>query len=758
MSGESNPFTVLATSYGLDRKRWASRLGTFLLLASLVVPISLAVVGVSGQPDLVRLSGYIKSTDGVPLANCYIYVSDQDHSFVGDANSDEAGYYELYVSQHEAYNLDVDHYSDTDPYLYDYIPGNVEGVERGDTVEIRIDFRLKPGANIVLHTYDSNGALLQYKDFRTATNSHAYVTDLNNLPYYGVLRGVHDEASDWDLPAFVVLPGIPTSIHVQWEIPGFGEIILSPDNEGDGYVVDSQGDKLVLNFNYEAAKSKLAALQTDYDLFVSQGYDISDSVGEDLTSAEAHLVVAEGYLNQDPPEMQGAIQELDLSLNHALWAHEQLHLDKAQVDINTYRKGNARLTIVDHEGSPIPGCSVSFQQIRHDFLFGASPTGRIGDPVAYAGLLREAGINYAYMEASYKGIEPSPGEFDWDGTDPWVQDLLDEGFKVFGAVALWCYRSDGLGDIFCPTYFDDMSLEELKTNIYEHMYALVGRYKQDIDTWEINEPNAGWTNPLNLTWDQRFEIYEAAALGIRDADPTAKVLYDSNALPYEFGVRKLEDTGRKVGGISFPEFLNLIVETGIPFDVIGLEFYYSDGVGYGPPGLDLVSISSILDQYSSFGKPIYVRELSAPSSQVPDTSWWHRPWDEETQAEYLSKFYTIAFSKPLVQEIGWSWGIVDGNTFLTDGGLFHSDLTPKLSYHALKDLLASWTTDGKGRGDGNGEFEFRGFAGEYALTVRCDDGEVADAKIHLREGEDNSFSIVVSHKVYLPLVLKSRSQ
>jgi len=189
-----------------------------------------------------------------------------------------------------------------------------------------------------------------------------------------------------------------------------------------------------------------------------------------------------------------------------------------------------------------------------------------------------------------------------------------------------------------------------------------------------------------------------------------------------------------------------------------LEFYYSDGVGYGPPGLDLVSISSILDQYSSFGKPIYVRELSAPSSQVPDTSWWHRPWDEETQAEYLSKFYTIAFSKPLVQEIGWSWGIVDGNTFLTDGGLFHSDLTPKLSYHALKDLLASWTTDGKGRGDGNGEFEFRGFAGEYALTVRCDDGEVADAKIHLREGEDNSFSIVVSHKVYLPLIMKSRSQ
>ena len=735
---------------------------TFLLLASLVVPISLAIVGVSGQSDLVHLSGYIENTDGVPLANCYIYVSAQDYSFVGDAHSDEAGYYELNAPQREAYNLWVGHWSDTDPYMFDHIPGSVEGVERGDAVEIRIDVRLRPGANIVLHTYDGNGVLLRNRDFRTATNSHAYVTDLSNLPYYGVLEVVHDEASegDWDLaiPAFVVLPGIPSRIHIQWEVPGFGKIILSPDNEGDGYVVDSQGGKLVLNFNYEAAKSKFAALQIDYDLFMSQGYDISDPVGEGLTSAEAHLVAAEGYLAQDPPEMQGAVHELNLSLKHALWAHEQLYLDKAQADIDTCRKGNARLTIVDHEGNPIQDCSVSFQQINHDFLFGASPTGKVGNPLLYADLLKEAGINYAYLEASYKGIEPSPGEFDWDGTDPWVQALLDEGFKVFGALALWCYRDSSLGDIFCPLYLDDMGFEELKTNVYNHMYAFIGRYKRDIDIWEINEPNASWTNPLNLTWDQRLEIYRAAAMGIRNADPTAKVLYDSNALPYEFGVHTLEDTDRKVGGISFPEFLNLIVETEMPFDAIGLEFYYSDGVDYLPPGLDLVSISSILDQYSSFGEPIHVRELSAPSSQVPHSSWWHRPWDEETQAEYLTKFYTIAFSKPLVQEIGWSYGIVDGDTFLVNGGLFHSDLTPKRSYHALRDLLTSWMSDGNGITDGNGEFEFRGFAGEYALTVQCDDGKMAVEKVHLREGKDSIFSIVAYHKAYLPLVMKSHSQ
>jgi GH35 family endo-1,4-beta-xylanase len=739
---------------------------SMLLVSFLLSVLANPNVFANGSSQQIKLFGFVMEMDGAPLAGAFVGVSNESFEYLGGAVSNQVGYYEFLVDMPGTYYLGAQHNSTTDPDVHDYIPSTKTVVTREGS-ETRTDFRLRPAGDIVLYAYGEDGAMLRYGEFSTITNGHAYVTDLNGLPGYGVFRVVSDEysrenpSSGWDLqiPAAIVPPRTLNAIHVQWEVPEFGKIILTIDNEGRGYSLNEKGEVLTLNFNCEAAKSELAALQRDYDLFESQGYEIPSSIGEDIAISRQHLATGEHYLlDIIPADMPKAIEEFNLSLKYCLWAHEQLLLEKAQADIEEYRKGNVTLIVVDQDGNSLPDRTVSVEQISHDSLFGASPTGKVGDSLLYADLLREAGINYAYLEAAYKGIEPSPGVFDWDGTDPWVQALLNKGFRVFGALALWCYRDSSLGDIFCPQYFDDMSFEELRTNIYNHMVAFIGRYKRDIDIWEINEPNAPWTNPLSLTWLQRFELYQAGATGIRNADPTAKVLYDANALPYEFGVQPMEDTGSKEGGISFLEFLKRVVETDMPFDAIGLEFYYSGsgGGGFSPPGLDLVSISDIFDQYSSFGKPIYARELSAPSSQVPNSSWWHRPWDEETQAEYLTKFYTIAFSKPLVREIGWSYGVSDENAFIITGGLLDAQLNPKPSYYALKDLIDSWTTSVFGTTDPAGEYNFRGFAGNYRVAIQDSGGQSYETVIHVSEQETEEITIeFVPFKIFLPLTLRN---
>lgn len=602
---------------------------------------------------------------------------------------------------------------------------------------------------VAIDAYDGDGNLLSYIDFREITNGEAYATDLNNLPCYGSLSSLRTDYSAKAIPAFHVLVQTPYKIHVLWEVPEFGKVMLSADNEGKGYSVDREKGELTLNFNYEAAKSKLSMLQRDYDLFQSQGYSISDSVGEDLTLSKEHFELAEGYLTQTPsPDMKSAVAELNLCLKHSLWAHEQLHLDRAKADIENYREGSAKLKVIDAEGKPLSGCTVSFQQASHDFLFSANPIGKYYkyEPQR-AALLREAGINYSYIIAPWRVIEPSPGKFDWEVIDTHqdIQAQLEQEFKLMGDCTLWFIR-DGAGgvegDEHCPHYLDNMTFEELKQHVYDHMYALASRYKDKIKTWEIYGANHG--NPLGLTWDQNLEIYKIFAEAVTDANHEAKIIYASQALPYQWNRPRLEDTSAKAQPLSYLEFMSLLMERQIPIDIIGVELYYSGVLpkdNYVTPGLDLVAVSNLLDQYSSFGKPVFLREVSAPSVHVPGSCWWHRPWDEQTQAEYLEKLYTVAFGKPLLQEICWSFGVSDDEAFMTGGGLLDADSNPKQSFLALKNLIKSWTTTGTGVTNEKGEFELGGFAGDYDITLTSPDGHSYKTKIHISEQECTELTI-----------------
>jgi hypothetical protein len=162
--------------------------------------------------------------------------------------------------------------------------------------------------------------------------------------------------------------------------------------------------------------------------------------------------------------------------------------------------------------------------------------------------------------------------------------------------------------------------------------------------------------------------------------------------------------------------------------------------------LDLASISTLLDQYSSFGKPVYINELSAPSTYIQGAGWWHRPWNEKTQAEYVEKFYTIAFSKPMVKLINWSWGSTDHDAFTIGGGLLDSNLKPKASYQVLKNLIDSWQTSGSGITNDKGELGLKGFAGNYAISVKTASGQNFKTRIHISEQQITQAEINIASR------------
>ena len=713
--------------------------------------------------DSVQFYGYVTNEDGNPITNSCVTANyrDQNEAFFKNTQTDKDGYYELDVPNLPSYDLYIEGRECGDAFSFRYVPIN-QTISVAKPGSIRLDFKLKSAASIVVHAYNDNGNLLRNRDFQSVTMGMFFATDLNDVPNHAVFSPLHDEYSisrgskgdtDLALPAFMVLPRTPYKIQIHWEVPEFGKVMLFADNEGDGYSLADRGEQLILNLNYETAKSKGTMLRRDYDLLKAEGYKISGSVPEGLDSGNVHLRAAEEYLQSPTPDMKNAVAELNLSLKYFLWAHEQLYLDRASADIEKYRKGDARIKVVDDAGTPLGDCKFSFEQTRRDFTFAvaASPN---DNKKEYIDLLEQAGINCIYSYFQYGGVQPEPSIFDFRSGDNMVNSLQRNGFRSIGDLGwLFARTSWGVPDNDCPAYLDSMSFDEVKQNVYQHMFAIAERYKGKIDIWEaLAEPTMGFANEFNWTWNQKFDIYKTAARAIKDANPEAKIFSWNPSLPYElFRDYNPEDLNldRKAAQIPYSVFIHLAAEKQLPIDIIGLHLVNSGvDVYIEPPHihptLDLVSLSTLIDQYARFDKPLFFREHHTPSIQVEGGGWWHRPWDEPTQAEYVRQFYTLVFGKPLMTGIGWSTGFSDPETEKygsLGGGILDADLNPKQSYFALKDLIKSWTTAGNGKTDENGEFYFRGFAGDYEITLETADGHSHKTTAHIDEHQVNEITI-----------------
>jgi endo-1,4-beta-xylanase len=440
------------------------------------------------------------------------------------------------------------------------------------------------------------------------------------------------------------------------------------------------------------------------------------------------LNMAEGYLNGPSPKMWKVVAQLNASLKLSSYAHENLLLAKARPDIEKYRKGDITVIVVDGDGKPIPDCEVSYRQVSHDFLFAVFGVGIPGqDDFKFVDPLKKAGVNFTYTFYGWKNIEPEPGIFDWPGTDYIVEGLLSRGMDRLSGFPCFMYRDKGeWSDTCAPSWWDGMTLEELNSSIYNHMAVLAGHYSQAIKTWQAVELPHAWTNPLHLTWNEKFEAIRAYSEGVKSVDPSLKLVHVANALPFEtFVGQKTDSLNETAVSMSFYEFISHLIEKEIPIDIIGTEMINAEEFW----GQDLVTISKLLDLYSEFQKPVYLHEFAAPSCQDYTDTWWHRPWDEALQAQFLREAWTIAFSKPLVQEVAWSYAVSDWDTFVRCGGLFDAGGAPKPSYYAMKNLIKSWTTKGSGKTDAKGRLKFRGFAGDYEVTVKPPSDAVAQMAV-----------------------------
>jgi GH35 family endo-1,4-beta-xylanase len=489
-------------------------------------------------------------------------------------------------------------------------------------------------------------------------------------------------------------------------------------------------------------------LRDNLGAYQAAGYKIPSAINGELVEAEALLSQADSQTGAK----QAALS--DQAVSKALWALENLELAHARQDIPRYRTSGLTVTVLDAAGAPLPGATIAYTQTTHDFLFGIFDTLENAGIEGYE-LMQQAGINYLTTGFYWGETEPEQDQIPWDYIDHQigVLDLAEMGFslKSHALLALWEFAT--------PNYLKDMSFDEVNKEVFEHISTLVERYRDQIDIWNVINEAHGRQAALDFSREEINTLTQTGIRAIREHDPDARIIINS-AFDWHGDSRlmTLMTTGEADDfTLSVPAYLDQLLTDDVDYDIIGQQLYnggYSDiftqwGLGdpFGIPTWDLAHISALLDKLGEYGQPVHITEQSVSSTWDPGwaqygAGWRHHHWDEEMQAEYIHDFYTIAFSKERVEAITW-WCINDSNSFVNTGGLLDEDNNPKQAYFALRDLIASWTTIGKGVTDAAGQISILGYGGEYDLTVTHGD-QSWRGTVHIWEQQTSEFNIQIS--------------
>jgi GH35 family endo-1,4-beta-xylanase len=475
----------------------------------------------------------------------------------------------------------------------------------------------------------------------------AYTVDGRNLPFWSEFKSVGPGEIAIRYPKTQ-----PFGIAILWEVPAFGKVIVTADNEGRGYRL---GEQQVIDFRIEAAKSKVKKVRERMSALVTSGYSFPPDTQARMERAEAALrsaLASEGV---------AAAVQADWALTDSFWAGEEIELAVARRDIaqmDAERRGALLF------GSPFfhPGASAHFKY-RFAEVF-----------------------NFATVPFYRASVEPVEGQPEWKTRDRILDWLEGVGIRPKGHPLSWCHLA-GL-----PAWMQRLSFASLKEVIYGQIYEAVSRYKDRIKIWDVINEAHDTANLMRFEREQLLDLTAVACRATRDADPEAIRIVNCNRPWGDYCAKyEMQDPMHAI------EYLELLAERGVEYEVLGLQLYHG---GYDHWVRDMAEQSALLDQYVALGKPIHITEVQTPSSMEKETEsyvgrrgaevapcgWWHRPWDLEIQADWIEQFYTIAISKPAIGAVTW-WSFSDRGTFWPHGGYLDKEDLPKPSFYRLKGLI-----------------------------------------------------------------------
>jgi hypothetical protein len=288
--------------------------------------------------------------------------------------------------------------------------------------------------------------------------------------------------------------------------------------------------------------------------------------------------------------------------------------------------------------------------------------------------MQQAGIKWGRQDFSWRRIERTKGEYDFEPYDRLETECRAHGILLFG-------------NLTSNPEFHDLRTPDGVEAYCAFARAAVRRYAGRIDHWQIwNEPNLGY---LGGDPEQYARLLRAAGKAIHEENPKAKVLGLNLAFCDAIWTEK--------------------ILRGVPYDCFDIICFHpyrnpnapEDGFDWWmldqyvkrfhkedlTPEYPMVKMSfleqtdALIQVMKKFGepKPIWITEMCFNTHIHPYGV------NELRSADLTVRFHLLALASRRIEKVFW-WTLKDGGWQQFDAaemvGLMRADLTPKYSYHA----------------------------------------------------------------------------
>lgn len=435
---------------------------------------------------------------------------------------------------------------------------------------------------------------------------------------------------------------------------------LLPDRQQPYLLMIELARRQIMQFLNKMEDWQLSDLANDHPIM--QQFELArDRFNEALVAQRMKPANGDAVHGLNPEADRQAAQALALALE----AGEELALVQSVRQLKARQSGEAYKTAVAQvekmgQDAPANHGPVVVQGAGHATVAGIPAIGCAISPSVIAEPLQKAAqscCDFVTMPMRWSDMEPVEGKYNWTPTDKWIEWAIRTAkLPVIGGPVV-DFRPRSAPDWL---FIWENDYETLRDLVFEHVQAVVTRYRKTVSRWTVVSGLHVNTN-FKISFEQILDLTRLCVMLVKKLHPSARLQIELQQPWGEYLV-----TNKR----SIPPYMyaEAVLTTGLPIDAIALRVQ----MGHAEPGLstrDLMSLSAMLDRFAALEKPIFVNAIGAPSTMITpkpfvprvgaeatdpyEPGYWRTPWSESTQANWMTQAMSIICSKPYVQGVAW---------------------------------------------------------------------------------------------------------